>query len=216
MLKGKPTDTPQPAQPTTVETLEKKILCLPYVRGVTEKIDRVCRNIETVNLKLITKPHRTIRQTLINVKNRVPEEKRTGVVYEVPCHDCNHVYVGETGRTLKKRLAEHKQAVRRFDEKNGIAAHVHLLLEKKSAGSHQDPLSSQHHEPGLWPEPKQPTASVPGQTRLIIPNLVYFLVYFLSPLNYIISCTCSLTYTCTFNHFLTFVLADEGSRAETS
>ena len=84
----------------------------------------MCRNIKSVNLKLITKPHRTIRQTLVNVKNRVPEEK-TGVVYEVPCCDCDHVYVGETGRTLKKRLAEHKQAVRRFDQKNGIAVHVH-------------------------------------------------------------------------------------------
>ena len=125
ILKGKPTNPPQPAQPATEESPEKKILCLPYVRGVTEKIDRVCRNIKTVNLKLITKPHRTIRQTLVNVKNRVPEEKKTGVIYEVPCHDCDHVYVGEIGRTLKKRLAEHKQAVRRFDEKNGIAVHVH-------------------------------------------------------------------------------------------
>ena len=61
----------------------------------------------------------------VNVKNRVPEEKKTGVVYEVPCHDCDHVYVGETRRTLKKQLAEHKQAVRRFNEKYGIAVHVH-------------------------------------------------------------------------------------------
>ena len=118
-------NTPQPPQPTAEESTETKILCLPYVRGVTEKIERVCRSIKTVNLKLVTKPHRTIRQTLINVKNRVPEEKRTGVVYEVPCRDCDHVYIGETGRTLKKRLAEHKQAVRRFDEINGIAVHVH-------------------------------------------------------------------------------------------
>ena len=124
-MNRKPTSTPQPAQPTTEESIETKILCLPYVRGVTEKIERVCRSIKTVNLKLVTKPHRTIRQTLVNVKNRVPEEKRTGVVYEVPCHDRDHVYVGETGRTLKKRLAEHKQAVRRFDEKNGIAVHVY-------------------------------------------------------------------------------------------
>ena len=92
---------------------------------MTEKIERVCRSIKTVNLKLVIMPHRTIRQTLVNVKNRVPEEKRTGVVYEVPCRDCDHVYIGETGRTLKKRLAEHKQAVRRFNEKNGIAVHVH-------------------------------------------------------------------------------------------
>ena len=76
ILKGKPTNTPQPAQPTKEGSPEKKILCLPYVRGVTEKIDRVCRNIKTVNLKLITKPHRTIRQTLVNVKNRVQRRRR--------------------------------------------------------------------------------------------------------------------------------------------
>lgn len=33
-------------------------------------------------------------------------------------------YVGETGRTLQKRIEEHKSAVRRGDEKNGIAVNV--------------------------------------------------------------------------------------------
>ena len=36
ILKGKPTNTLQPAKPTTEESPEEKILCLPYVRGVTE------------------------------------------------------------------------------------------------------------------------------------------------------------------------------------
>ena len=44
-------------------------------------------------------------------------------MYEIPCEDCAQVYVGETGRTLKKRISEHKQAVKRFDDKNGIAVH---------------------------------------------------------------------------------------------
>ena len=48
------------------------------------------------------------------------------VVYEIPCQECTqiYVYVGETSRTLKKRMSEHKQAMKRFDEKNGIAVHV--------------------------------------------------------------------------------------------
>ena len=33
-------------------------------------------------------------------------------------------YIGETGRTLKKRLKEHDYAVRRGDQKNGIAVHA--------------------------------------------------------------------------------------------
>ena len=65
-----------------------------------------------------------MKQILMKVKNPVPAEKKKGVVYEIPCQDCTQVYVGETGRTLKKRMSEHKQAVKRFDENNGIAVHV--------------------------------------------------------------------------------------------
>ena len=35
-----------------------------------------------------------------------------------------HVYLGETGRTLKKWISEHHSAVRRFDTDNGIAVHA--------------------------------------------------------------------------------------------
>ena len=42
-------------------------------------------------------------------------------MYEVSCKDCEYVYIGETKRTLKKRLTEHKAAVKKGDEHNGIA-----------------------------------------------------------------------------------------------
>ena len=36
-------------------------------------------------------------------------------------------YTGETRRNLKTRMTEHKGAVHRGDERNGIAVHVHQL-----------------------------------------------------------------------------------------
>ena len=48
------------------------------------------------------------------------------MVYQVPCKDCRKVYIGETKRTLKMRISEHKQAIRKGDEKNGIAVHAHI------------------------------------------------------------------------------------------
>ena len=103
---------------------EKRYLCLPYVRGVSERIDRVCKSIDSVKIKTSFKPVKTLTQVLNRVKNKVPNEQRKGVVYEVPCEDCEQSYVGETGRTLKKRIVEHKAAVKKEDNKNGIAVHV--------------------------------------------------------------------------------------------
>ena len=37
---------------------------------------------------------------------------------------CDQVYIGETKRNLKTRLTEHRQAVRRGHDRNGIAVHV--------------------------------------------------------------------------------------------
>ena len=47
-----------------------------------------------------------------------------GVVYSIPCADCSATYIGETGRTLKVRMAEHKRVVKSKDPLNGIAVHV--------------------------------------------------------------------------------------------
>ena len=45
-------------------------------------------------------------------------------MYQVPCAECESVYIGETGRTLEKRISEHKGAVKRHEVKNGIAVHA--------------------------------------------------------------------------------------------
>ena len=34
------------------------------------------------------------------------------------------MYIGETGRTMQKRVTEHKTAVRKYDKNNGIAVHA--------------------------------------------------------------------------------------------
>ena len=78
-------------------------------------------------MKPVFKPQSTLKQQLMRVKQKMPEEKKKEVVYQVPCKDCPKVYIGETKRTLKIRISEHKQAVKKGDEKNGIAVHAHNI-----------------------------------------------------------------------------------------
>ena len=58
-------------------------------------------------------------------KDPVPMDQHTGVVYQIPCSECPKVYVGQSGRTLKHRLTEHRRALRNGDvAASALAKHV--------------------------------------------------------------------------------------------
>ena len=69
-------------------------------------------------------PH-WLKQTLMKLTTRVPEEGKRRVVCEGPYKECSKTYFGETKRMLKVSLGEHKQVVKGGDPKKGIAVHAH-------------------------------------------------------------------------------------------
>ena len=98
-----------------------KPMFLPYVREVSEKLEKVCAPL---GVKTIFRPQKTLRSIVMQVKQKTPMEKRINVVYEVPCRDCQLTYIEETRSTMKKKIMEHKYAVKTGDPKNGIAVHA--------------------------------------------------------------------------------------------
>ena len=48
------------------------------------------------------------------------------------CTQCNFVYYGQTERSLKTRIVEHKKAVTSFDQNAKVAGHVHLFGHRKN------------------------------------------------------------------------------------
>ena len=71
----------------------------------------------------------SVTYKLYNIKvQRQPvllNHKKRGLVYQISCRDCNAVYVGETGRSVRTRKREHADAVRTFNtKKSALSQHV--------------------------------------------------------------------------------------------
>ena len=62
---------------------------------------------------------------LVRPKDPVPIKERKGVVYSIPCVECSSVYIGQTGRSLKQRISEHRRALKNGDvQTSALAEHV--------------------------------------------------------------------------------------------
>ena len=46
---------------------------------------------------------------LVKPKDPIPHTDKCGAIYQITCEVCNKVYIGETGRPLKKRISEHRR-----------------------------------------------------------------------------------------------------------
>ena len=81
---------------------------------------------------------------------------KKGIVYMVPCGDCEHMYIGKTGRNLKEGLKEHQYAVKKeklkkwycrtclptlteLEYRKGTLHRTTLLKEKGSRNNSQQP-----------------------------------------------------------------------------
>ena len=122
-LNGFPTRTTflTSRQPRSQNTQYNHFTSIPYIQGTSEKIRRV---LNEAGVKVAMKLIHTIGQILPSPKDPLTLEEKSCLVYEVPCFDCDFVYIGQTKRDLKSRLADHKLAIRNQEpEKSALCEH---------------------------------------------------------------------------------------------
>ena len=110
------------------ELAARASVTIPYIHGLSQSI---CRVLSSLDIKVTFRPLRTLRKELVHPKDTIPEWQRKDVVYSVPCNECSRAYIGQTGRSLDHRIAEHWRAFR-----NGMSRRRHwqsmcLLLGTK-------------------------------------------------------------------------------------
>ena len=79
-------------------------------------------------VKVAYKPQRTINNLFPRPKKLDDSDRqKSGIVYKISSTQCNYVYYGQTERSLKTRIVEHKKAVASFDHNSKVKGHVHLF-----------------------------------------------------------------------------------------
>ena len=94
---------------------------LPYVRGCSERIARVLKRFDIFTAY---KPFNKLSSMFRLPKDPLPDNSICGVVYEIPCADCDKVYIEQTGNSLVTRLQQHRAARKNLQpQKSALAEH---------------------------------------------------------------------------------------------
>ena len=104
---GKPAHTDQQSS--------KRVLILPFHDNFLDCV----HILKKLNIQVVFKYDNTIKKTLI--KNSPPSN--SGIVYKIPCRDCDQFYVGQTGKSLKTRISQHQYSVRMCQSSSGLFQH---------------------------------------------------------------------------------------------
>ncbi|BHF65612.1 hypothetical protein SprV_0200862500 [Sparganum proliferum] len=92
---------------------------LPYVKHISEAVGRL---LAPLGVGVAHRSEATIRRQLMKPKDPLSRLVTSGVVYRICCSCGQSNYVGETGRQLRTRMAEHAAAARRNDANSQVAA----------------------------------------------------------------------------------------------
>ena len=87
----------------------KPYITVPYYKGPSESVKKKCSNF---GVQVYFKGGTTIKNLLMNPKDKDPMMKKSGVIYSYKCGrvDCDEEYIGESSRTIGERFKEHQKA----------------------------------------------------------------------------------------------------------
>jgi len=76
---------------------------IPYVGGLSEATERIFRKY---GISTAVKPYKTLRNLLVDSKDKHTVVQTGECAYKIPCHNCSSTYIGETGRIYGKKQEE--------------------------------------------------------------------------------------------------------------
>ena len=98
-----------------------------------------------VGIGTALKPHHTLYPLFRKPKDGINFQQKRGLVYQISCRDCDVMYIGETGRSVRTRKQEHADAVKTFNtKKSALSQHV-MDFDHKTDWDNVKILKSEPH-----------------------------------------------------------------------
>lgn len=109
--------------PSVERDESKAYVSVPYQKTLFEKVKK---SLAKNDIKVVARPNNTVRNHLFTqLKDKTPEESKSGVVYRVGCHDCSGIYIGETKQYLENRMNNHRYHIKKENVKHSaLVAHA--------------------------------------------------------------------------------------------
>ena len=101
----------------------KSHITVPYHQGLSESFKRTCRKY---GIEVHLKGGHTIKNLLMNPKDKDPILKRSGVIYRFKCNrvECDEEYIEESARTFGERYKEHQKSPSPIHDHITISGHT--------------------------------------------------------------------------------------------
>ena len=95
------------ANPSTVKFIEGARVVIPYIKGLSKKYRHP---LAKYRVRVFFKGTSTIKSLLMHLKDPIPDAHKTDIIYhwKCPTNNCTAEYIGETNRSLKERVSDHK------------------------------------------------------------------------------------------------------------
>ena len=72
-------------------------ISIPYIKGISERIRRC---LSQVDIQVAFRSRTTMRSLLMRVKPEQFPMEYKGVIYKIPCHDCDQATLGRQGHCI--------------------------------------------------------------------------------------------------------------------
>ena len=93
--------------PSTVKFIEGARVVIPYIKGLSEQYRHT---LAKYRVRGFIKGASTIKSLLMHPKDPIPDAQKTDIIYHWKCqaNNCTAEYIGETNRSLKERVSDHR------------------------------------------------------------------------------------------------------------